>query len=77
MAENSNVTDRTELGIAYGAECMEVCSMDRVEEREEAMRVAVVVGFVKAGKGTSIPADSAAGNMAGITHGMGNVSYWN
>lgn len=67
---------RTELGIAYDAECMEVCSMDRVGEREEITRVVVVVGFVEAGKGTSILADCAAGSTVGIAHGMGNAKYW-
>lgn len=76
MAENSNVRGRTELGIPYNAECMEVCSMDRVGEKEEIMRVVVVVGFVEAGKGTSILADCAAGSMVGITLGMGNSNYW-
>jgi hypothetical protein len=50
--------------------------MDRVGGRGEIVRVAVVVGFVEAGKGTSIPADCAAGNTADITRGKGNASCW-
>lgn len=67
---------RTELGIPYDAEYMEVYSMDRVEEREGIVRVVVVGGFVEADKGTSILTDCAAGSMVGITHGMGNANYW-
>jgi hypothetical protein len=51
--------------------------MDRVREREGIMRVVVVVGFVEAGKGTSILADCVAGSTADIARGKGNASCWN